>query len=78
MDDEDLEPQSPISDIPKWKWNVQNVIQYRKKKGEIDWNGDANYLLLQSYANKSKAHTTEDIKFQLLKISFNYSIMAGL
>ena len=44
LDVEDLKPQSPISDIPKWKRNVRNVLQYRKKK-EIQWDGDARYLL---------------------------------
>ena len=45
LDNEDNEPQSPSSDIPKWKRNVRNVLQYRKTKGEIEWDGDANYKL---------------------------------
>ena len=45
LDNEDFEPQSPTSDIPKWKRNVRNVLQYRKGKGEIRWDGDAKYLL---------------------------------
>ena len=44
LDIEDFKPQSPTSDIPKWKRNVRNVLQYRKKK-EIQWDGDARYLL---------------------------------
>jgi len=36
-DTEDVQPQSPSSDIPKWKRNVRNVLQYRKKTGEIEW-----------------------------------------
>lgn len=36
LDDEDFEPQSPISDLPKWKRNVRNVLQYRKTTGEIE------------------------------------------
>ncbi len=36
LDDEDFEPQSPTSDLPKWKRNVRNVLQYRKRTGEID------------------------------------------
>ncbi|MEZ4524982.1 MAG: type II toxin-antitoxin system Phd/YefM family antitoxin [Desulfobacterales bacterium] len=32
-------------DIPKWKRTVRNVLQYRKKTGEIEWDGDAHYLL---------------------------------
>jgi len=45
LDREDYEPQSPTSNITKWKRNVRNVLQYRKKTGEIEWNGEANYLL---------------------------------
>jgi hypothetical protein len=45
LDSEDYEPQSPTSDIPKWKRNVRNVLQYRKGTGEIQWDGDAKYLL---------------------------------
>ena len=43
LDDEDWEPQAPGSDIPKWKPNVRNVLQYRKNTGEIEWDGHANY-----------------------------------
>lgn len=32
LDAEDFQPQSPSSDIPKWKRNVRNVLQYRKKR----------------------------------------------
>jgi hypothetical protein len=45
LDDEDFEPQSPSSDIPKWKRNVRNVLQYRRKTGEIQWDGNTRYLL---------------------------------
>lgn len=45
LDVEDFEPQSPTSDIPKWKRNVRNVLQYRKGTGEIQWGRDARYLL---------------------------------
>ncbi len=45
LDREDHEPQSPSSDIPKWKRNVRNVLQYRKRTGEIEWDGRANYKL---------------------------------
>lgn len=45
FDAEDFEPQSPTSDIPKWKRNVRNVLQYRKKTGEIQWDEAARYLL---------------------------------
>ena len=43
LDREDHLPQSPSSDIPKWKRNVRNVLQYRKRTGEIQWDGNANY-----------------------------------
>jgi hypothetical protein len=43
LDDEDYEPQSPSSDLPKWKRNVRNILQYRKGTGEIEWDGNAGY-----------------------------------
>jgi len=45
LDDENFEPQSPSSDLPKWKRNVRNVLQYRKRNGQIKWDGEANYQL---------------------------------
>ena len=45
LDAEDYDWQSPTSHIPKWKRNVRNVLQYRKKTGELDWDGDAKYRL---------------------------------
>ena len=45
LDAEDFEPQSPTSDIPKWKRNVRNVLQYRKGTKEIQWDEDTRYLL---------------------------------
>ena len=45
LDDEDFYPQSPTSNIPKWKRNVRNVLQYRKETKELKWNGDKYYLL---------------------------------
>ena len=45
LDDEDFEPQSPSSDIPKWKRNVRNVLQHRKRIGDIKWNGRGGYFL---------------------------------
>jgi hypothetical protein len=47
LDDEDFKPQSPNSDIPKWKRNVRNVLQYRKTTGEIEWDRDAKYKLVR-------------------------------
>ena len=37
LDDEDYYPESPNSDRPKWKRNIRNVLQYRRKTGEIEW-----------------------------------------
>ncbi len=45
LDSEDFYPQSPSSDIPKWKRNVRNVLQYRKNTGEIEWNRNCMYRL---------------------------------
>jgi len=45
LDTEDFQPQSPSSDIPKWKRNVRNVLQYRKKTGEVEWDGRAHYRI---------------------------------
>ncbi len=45
LDEEDFEPQSPSSDLPKWKRNVRNVLQYRKRTGDIEWGGDAHYRI---------------------------------
>ena len=45
LDDEDYEWQSPSSDIPKWKRNVRNVLQYRKRAGKIEWDGHGSYRL---------------------------------
>ena len=45
LEAEDYQPQSPSSDIPKWKRNVRNVLQYRKKTGEIEWDGNAHYRI---------------------------------
>ena len=45
LDDEDFEPQCPNSDTPKWKRNVRNVLQYRKRTREIEWDRHARYML---------------------------------
>ena len=45
LDKEDHEWQSPSSDIPKWKRNVRNILQYRKNTGEIEWDRQGNYKL---------------------------------
>lgn len=45
LDDEDYQPQAPGSEIPKWKRNVRNVLQYRKKTGEIEWDYNGKYRL---------------------------------
>jgi hypothetical protein len=41
----DYEPQSPGSEIPKWKRNVRNVLQYRKRTGDIEWDGRGKYRM---------------------------------
>jgi len=45
LDNEDYARQSPSSDIPKWKRNVRNVLQYRKRTGEIEWDGHGGYKI---------------------------------
>ena len=45
LNTEDYEWQSPSSEIPKWKRNVRNVLQYRKRTGEIEWDGHGSYRL---------------------------------
>lgn len=45
IDKEDFEWQSPSSNIPKWKRNVRNVLQYRKGKQEIEWDGNTMYRI---------------------------------
>ncbi len=49
LDEEDQEPQSPTSHIPKWKRNVRNVLQNRKKgKGrKIEWDEQGNYRIIK-------------------------------
>ena len=45
LDEEDYAPQAPGSCVPKWKRNVRNVLQYRKKTGEVQWDERGNYKL---------------------------------
>jgi hypothetical protein len=45
LDEEDYEWQSPTSNIPKWKRNVRNVLQYRKRTREIEWDRQGHYRL---------------------------------
>ena len=45
LDQEDFEGEAPSSMVPKWKRNVRNVLQYRKKTGEIEWDGEAHYRI---------------------------------
>jgi hypothetical protein len=45
LDADNFEWQSSTSDIPKWKRNVRNVLQHKKRIGKILWNGEAKYLL---------------------------------
>ncbi len=45
LDTEDYEWQSPSSKGPKWKRNVRNTLQHRKKTGEIEWDRHGSYRL---------------------------------
>lgn len=45
LDTEDYEPQSPSSEVPKWQRNVRNVLQYRKRTGDIEWDENSHYRL---------------------------------
>lgn len=46
LDDNDFYPQSPTSNIPKWKRNVRNVLWYRTNvTKELQWNKNEHYLL---------------------------------
>jgi len=45
LDDDDYEPQCPGSSIPKWKRNARNVLQYRKSRREILWDGAEKYMM---------------------------------
>ena len=45
LDEEDCEWQSPTSDIPKWKRNVRNVLQYRTGTGAIEWDEHGSYRM---------------------------------
>ena len=49
LDSEDYEPQQPTSDIPKWKRNVRNVLQYRKK--QVKSNGMAKLIIYYPRGN---------------------------
>ena len=43
---DDYEPEAPGSNIPKWKRNVRNVLQYRKNSGQILWKAKCKYLVV--------------------------------
>lgn len=45
LDDEDYERQSSGSEVPKWKRNVRNILQYRKGSGDLEWDGSGQYKL---------------------------------
>lgn len=42
---EDWAPYRPSHSEPRWQRDVRNVLQRRKRKGEITWDGDVNYRL---------------------------------
>ena len=45
ISDEDLEPDAPGSNSPRWQRNIRNVLQRRKSGGEVAWDGRARYRL---------------------------------
>ena len=45
LDTEDLNPEAPGSNVPKWKRNVRNVLQRQKMLGRVDWDRHARYKL---------------------------------
>ena len=46
LDDNNFYPQSPTSNIPKWKRNVRNVLWYQTNvTKELQWNKNEHYLL---------------------------------
>ncbi len=45
LDSDDFEPEASHSSVPKWKRNVRNVLQYRKRKSQILWDGDSRYKM---------------------------------
>jgi len=45
LDAEDADPQVAGSAVPRWKRNVRNVLQTRKRRGDILWDGNAGYRL---------------------------------
>src|SRR5690606_624484 len=48
LDAEDLQPDAPGSNSPRWKRNVRNVLQQRKEQGDILWDGHGHYRLAGS------------------------------
>jgi len=55
---EDCMPSSPGGNEPKWLRNVRNVLQQRKDKGDIAWDGNANYLVSDLYREELKRRLT--------------------
>lgn len=45
LDSEDMEPESPNSNIPKWKRNIRNVLGNKRLSGHIIRAGKAKYKL---------------------------------
>ena len=45
LSEEDFDPESPSSGLPKWKRNVRNVLQSRKEIGDIVWFNAGTYML---------------------------------
>lgn len=44
LDDEDLEPAAETTpNQPRWQRQVRNVLQYRKDRGELEWDEEGRY-----------------------------------
>lgn len=48
LDEQDFQPAGPRSVQIRWQRNVRNVLQRRKTKGDILWNGTAHYMIPSS------------------------------
>ena len=42
---DDWQPAAATTKTPRWQRNIRNILQYRKKTGEILWSGDAQYKI---------------------------------
>ncbi len=44
--EKDILPAANTTKTPTWQRNVRNVLQYRKKQGDIAWNKDRHYMIV--------------------------------